>query len=104
MFMSTTFSSGQLSAGATYYWRIDVGNSKGLHCGRTWRFTTNPGAADVDGDSDVDDDDVILFADCLLGPVVTVEPVCLPTDLTLDNQVSLRAVARWQQSFGGVLP
>jgi len=59
---------------------------------------------DFDGDGDVDDDDLIVFVDCLEGPVLTANSTCMAADLTLDNHVDLRDVALVQQIFGEVQP
>src|SRR6185503_6660914 len=38
----TTYDPGTLSAGTTYYWRIDEINSSGTTTGTVWSFTTLP--------------------------------------------------------------
>lgn len=58
--------------------------------------------SDFDGDGDEDNDDLIIFTDCLLGPTVTADSACAATDLNLDNHVELRDVALLQQILGGL--
>ena len=48
-----------------------------------------PVDADIDGDEDVDLDDLALLAGCMSGPRAIVDPGCAPADLDRDGDVDL---------------
>ncbi len=58
---------------------------------------------DGDGDGDVDLDDYVVFATCVEGPDVVVDPACQVFDLDGDGDVDLDDFALFQQPFTGPL-
>ncbi len=54
---------------------------------------------DINGDSNVDLEDLALLVDCLTGPAVEVAPSCIIADLTRDAKVDLHDYAKLQAAF-----
>jgi len=54
---------------------------------------------DLDDDGDVDLDDFAIFADCVSGPDVPVQPGCEAADLDSDGDVDLADFALFQRAF-----
>ncbi|MCK4660369.1 MAG: S8 family serine peptidase [Phycisphaerae bacterium] len=67
-------------------WGVDTGQSS---------------PCDLDADGDVDLDDFNIFAGCLIGPEVPVEPACEPADFDGDDDVDLQDFAVFQNAFTG---
>lgn len=53
--------------------------------------------ADLDGDGDIDVDDLDAFGDCMTGPGVEPDPTCNPADLDTDGDVDLADFSEFQQ-------
>ncbi len=76
----------ELGYGATYFWRVDALNSDGeaQWKGDVWQFTTykkpHSPVGDLDGDYDVDIDDLGLFCDQWLNPPGCLTPDCADFD------------------------
>ncbi len=62
---------------------------------------SNAVPGDTDGDGDVDLIDFALFASCMSGPEVAVEPACDAGDLDLDGDIDLRDLRSFEQYFSG---
>jgi hypothetical protein len=53
--------------------------------------------ADLDGDGDIDADDLAAFGGCMDGPDVPTEPGCAPADLDTDGDADLDDFAQFQR-------
>ncbi len=62
----------------------------------------NPG--DVDGDCDIDIDDLALFTPCVEGPGAGSAPACVCADMNGDFDVDLVDFQLFQLAYGSVLP
>ncbi|GMU23994.1 MAG: hypothetical protein AMXMBFR13_40710 [Phycisphaerae bacterium] len=66
------------------------------------KLTVRPSAADLDGDGDVDEEDLARFQACLTGPgVAQQEPDCAKARLDEDTDVDQDDFAILEQCFGG---
>ena len=59
---------------------------------------------DVDGDGDVDDEDLATLTPCLAGPLAPVSGTCRPTDLDGDDDCDMEDFAALQVGFEGGSP
>ncbi len=103
----TTFDSGPLARGTTYFWRVDEVNDSGVTRGDVWQFTTEgirtaPVAADFDGDGDVDRSDFHHLQRCFNGPDQPPDGEgCEDADLDDDGDVDGDDFNRFQACFNG---
>jgi hypothetical protein len=72
---STSFSTGEMLPGTTYYWQVDENNPAGQTPGTVWGFTTSyictsPIISDLTGNCQVDFLDYVLMADAWTGNLI----------------------------------
>jgi hypothetical protein len=95
---STSFATGTMIAGTTYYWQIDEKNSTGTTTGTVWSFTaagyhcSDPIVADIGGNCQVDFFDYARLADAWAGN----EPMI---DLNDDGLLNLEDVSEFAMDW-----
>jgi hypothetical protein len=98
----TSFDSGPLEAGTTYYWRVDEVDEYGTVAGAVWSFTTAFYLGDFDNDGDVDQEDFGLLQRCLSGKTVPqLDPTCSQTRLDNDQDVDETDVELFMYCLSG---
>ena len=73
---NTVYNPGGLTYGTTYYWRVDEVNDVNIWKGNIWTFSTKAAptapcpVGDLDGDCEVDYNDLYIFAEQWLNPSI----------------------------------
>ncbi|MCA9251471.1 MAG: sugar-binding protein [Phycisphaerae bacterium] len=68
------------------------------------RQAGNSPSGDLDGDGELNGEDIALFVGCLNGPAIPTEPACFSADSEFDNRVDLHDAAIFQQLVGEAQP